>query len=143
VRIARIAGFAAAGVIALLAGVWMRSHDVLGIDPKERLKRWEAIGSSPEDARKLVVFETLGLNLTGGAVATDTPAARGVLFAASLDDCTSLAADRFGSTPDRLHAFSLVPAWNKIATALLHADPALQSAVMDATWHLACDKTVE
>jgi hypothetical protein len=137
-RLARIIGFAVAAALMLPASVILRSHDVLGADPAVRLRHWEALGISAEDARKLVIFETLGLNLTQGKVATETPARSGVLFAAALEDCPSLAAERFNSTADRLHGFSLIPPWDKLAGAVAAADTKTQAAVLDAAWRIAC-----
>jgi hypothetical protein len=138
-RLTRISGFALVGTAALLFGVWLRTHDVLGANPVARREVWENVGFGREQAGRLAVFETLGLNLTGGTVATETPAGRGALFAAPLDECNALTANQFDTPEHRREAFALKPNWQKLAIALQGLDAGRQAAVMDAAWHLACE----
>lgn len=90
---ARVAGFALAMVVALLIGIFVRTHGLLEPTPQESAAAWVAAGLSEKEAAQLVVFERTGL-LPEGRSAGSTSRARagtGALFSsASLDSCDTL-----------------------------------------------------
>lgn len=58
-----LAGFGLVATVALLSGVYLRSHQSLGPKPLEQRDRWIQLGVSPEEARQLVIHQ---LTSTGG-----------------------------------------------------------------------------
>lgn len=89
----RVAGFALAMVIALLIGIFVRTHGLLEPSPQESAARWVAAGLSEKEAAQLVAFERTGLlpeGLSAGS-ANRSRASTGALFSTeSLDACDTL-----------------------------------------------------
>ena len=95
---ARVAGFALAMVVAMLAAVFVRTHGLLEPSPAESAARWVKAGLSAEEAARLVAFERTGLLPEGRAVGTvnRTKASTGALFSSeSLGACDALQSRRY------------------------------------------------
>ena len=95
---ARVAGFALAMVVAMLAAVFVRTHGWLEPSPADAAAAWVEAGLSKEDAARLVAFERTGLLPEGRAVGTvnRTKASTGALFGAeSLGACDALQSRRY------------------------------------------------
>ena len=71
----RIIGFAAAMIAALLAGIWMRTHNVLSPTPKQIFDQLLQAGLTKEQATQLVVFSRFGLMPEGATPASETAVA--------------------------------------------------------------------
>lgn|GEM_PF-1101729 len=96
---ARVAGFAAAGILAVLLGLAARTHGWLEPSPAETRERWVAAGFTAENARALTAFRHLGLVPAGRTAgeAKTANARTGALFANPGDNaaCDALTARRY------------------------------------------------
>lgn len=97
----RIAGFAVAGVLALLVGLTARTHAWLEPSPSHTREQWIGAGFPDEEARALTAFQHLGLLPPDRAAgeAKTANARTGALFANPADNeaCDALLARPYGS----------------------------------------------
>jgi hypothetical protein len=64
----RVGSFGFAVALGILCGIYFRTHDVLSMSVEQQVKQWTNAGYTPEEARKLVAFQKLGINPQTGAV---------------------------------------------------------------------------
>lgn len=97
---ARVAGFALAMVVALLVGIFVRTHGLLEPTPQESAASWVDAGLSKSEAAQLVVFERTGLLPEGRSAgnANRSKASTGALFSTeSLDACDTFQSRTYSS----------------------------------------------
>jgi len=97
---ARVAGFAIAMALTLLAAIFVRTHGLLEPSPEESAARWIAAGLPATEAARLVAFERTGLLPEGRASGTvsRTKASTGALFSGEgLEACDALQSRTYGS----------------------------------------------
>lgn len=97
---ARVAGFALAMAVAMLAAVFVRTHGLLEPSPAESAARWVKAGLPKDEAARLVAFERTGLLPEGRAVGavSRAKAGTGALFSSeSLGACDSLQNRNYGT----------------------------------------------
>ena len=95
---ARVAGFALAMIVALLAGIYIRTHGLLEPTPQESAAAWVAAGLSQREAARIVAFERTGLLPEGRSAGSARRASTGALFSTeSLDSCDTLQTRSYAS----------------------------------------------
>ncbi len=146
---ARIGGFGAFCVLGVLAGVALRTHNVLGITETQQVQEWRAAGYDERTARQIVLYRELGL--LAGKAGTLTPTARADkvgpsaasahLSASGGEECSQMAPANFANDPARiLRSYRNSGGhWAALAASLDGVDPKKQLAVAEAIWRLACD----
>lgn len=96
----RVAGFALAMVVALLVGIYIRTHGLLEPTPQESTARWVDAGLSKREAAQLVAFERTGLVPEGRSAgnASRSKASTGALFSTeSLNSCDTFQSRSYSS----------------------------------------------
>jgi hypothetical protein len=138
----RIAAFGFICAFAVVAGILIRSHNLLSISIEDRIATWTQAGYEPEEAREIVVFQELGIaaddwNITDSA---KTRSSSSALFSQNKQsDCDDLDKDRFASVEERAYAFKDVGAqWKIIAERAEKLDKTDQGEILEAAWELAC-----
>ena len=141
-RSARMGSFALVAALGLLAGIFIRTHDLLGPTPGERVAAWNDAGYPPEEARALVAFERLGLLPAGReGQGRATPAATSsFLFSGpAASRCDTLARRHYGGAAELLQAMQAAgQGWERLAAALADVDPAAQERIARAGIELVC-----
>ena len=120
---ARIAGFALAATLALLAALLARTHGWLEPTPHEIQARWVAAGFSAKDASDLAAFQRLGLVPAGRTAgeAKTSKAGTGALYASHSDDdaCEALLGRRYGSADAMASALNAEGGvWKQLAASI-------------------------
>jgi hypothetical protein len=98
----RVGSFGFAVAIGIFCGIYFRTHDVLSIPIGQQVKQWTDAGYAPEEARKLVAFQKLGINPETGTVeATSDLQKKGVTALYNVQDhaedlCSDLNPEAFG-----------------------------------------------
>jgi hypothetical protein len=144
-KILRIAAFAVACPIAVIAGVSIRVHDWLEPSLKQQISEWTGAGYTADQARSLVVFRQLGL-IPEGQKAVDPPKSRTGLFASTsesssavLAECSRLSARRLPKPEERISAMrDAGGAWKTLADAVDKSDAEHRGAVLEAAYGLVC-----
>ena len=139
----RIMGFSFACVAAIVAGILLRTNDVLTPSLDSELKKWTAAGYTPADAQLIVARLRAGAPAQkDDAKAEDNvnPAHAGVLYASpGALACTRLREDRFGSTADWIaEMVSAGGVWGSFGNAIRTLPPAAQKSVAEAAYGLVC-----
>ena len=136
----RIAGFALAGIVALLLGLTARTHAWLEPSPAHTRDQWLAAGFADEEARALTAFQRLGLLPQGreAGEAKSSNARTGALFSdpANNDACDALLARQYGSADALASAMRAEGSvWARLAgtVAAGQEDAARLSALRSAT----------
>lgn len=57
----RIASFSVAALLAIFAGIYLRTNDILAPDIVHRAEVWQKVGFQPDIAARLAAFERLGI----------------------------------------------------------------------------------
>ena len=141
---AALVAFAGALVIAVLAGLYVRTHDLLSPSPEVLTARWEAAGFSSAEARRIASHTLRGIDLgdgtaplaaTGPAAASAT--ARSVLFSGEYKSrCASTDPTRAPDRGELLNTWSLAgEPWQVLSVALTEAPDGQLMAV----WSALCD----
>ena len=141
----RASGFALVGSIALLIGLVIRTHNLLGRTPTEQVTSWTKAGYSPEVAREIVAYQMLGVTgerlhpSTQNRVAT---AAGSYLFSGEASsECSDLSASRYADAQQRANAFVITGGkWKAVGNSVRDLEPSRQAEVLEAAWTLACNQ---
>jgi len=64
--VARVAAFGIACSVALVAGLVVRTHDLLAPTPAQTQQKWKDAGFTDEQARQIALYEKSGLTLNKG-----------------------------------------------------------------------------
>lgn len=132
---------------AVLGGLYIRTHNILGQSPRELVDAWTAGGYPPEIARQLVVHQLFGSPQElkdAGQKAVAAEANRqlvAALFAGPPNsECQELTADRYPDPNKRANAFRRAgDAWQTFADAVQGLRSEQQEALLEAAWKLACE----
>jgi hypothetical protein len=141
----RASGFALIGSAALLIGLVIRTHNLLGRTPTELVDSWTKAGYSTEVARELVAYQMLGVTgerlhpSTQNRVAT---AAGSYLFSEeALSECSDLSASRYADARQRANAFVITGGkWKSVGNSVRDLEPSRQAEILEAAWTLACNR---
>ena len=122
---ARVSGFALAMIVALLAGIHVRTHGLLEPSPQQSAAAWVAAGLTQREAAQIVAFERTGL-LPEGRSAGETSRSKtstGALFSAdSLDACETLQNRQYASINILTGALEVEgEEWRRLATRVPEA----------------------
>ena len=145
----RIGGFGAMCVLGVVAGLYLRAHNSLGISAGQQVEEWRSAGFADSVARSIVLYRELGVlvNARGELVTTDRsakiPPPRDVsahLSALSVEECANMDPSQFGNDPAKVivsYANS-GGGWAQLADALGGLPPARQAPLIRAAYSLAC-----
>ncbi len=105
---ARIASFGFTCVVGIILGIAMRTHSWLSPTPSEELARWTAVRFSDDEARRLVLFERIGIlpkEWSLVAQQPNTPLSSFLFASTSSDDCGYLTSVRYPQVADQIKKF--------------------------------------
>lgn len=142
----RITSFSVAALLALLAGIYMRTNDTLVPDVTRSAEAWQKVGFQPEIAAELVAFERLGVAperwLTSDAAIEASIKRSTVLFASvGAASCDRLGGRRYDDSHAIEEAISVEGgAWAKLADSLPPNTPeATREAILRFAIVLLCE----
>ncbi len=149
----RAGAFGVATVIALLLGMYMRTHGILSITIEKQVSNWTDAGVDPLLAQELVIYEKFKLFKKDAILNVDTKqaelaaeknnAADGFLFnkESMINYCNDMDIDSNynGSMSNALSAFKLKQGdFEQLALALEKVDETSQRNILAAIKNLAC-----
>jgi hypothetical protein len=146
----RIIGFSFLCSAAVLAGVYIRTHNLLGQTPTQSLKAWTDTGFSTEIAREIVAFQKLGVIPKDWEVSPKpgpSPMETVLFFEIAQEDlirCQNLEKERYASAIERAIAFRQEGGiWQRIGEAIEGIPEEKQEVIMDFFWELICSNDKE
>lgn len=116
----RIASFSVVALLALFAGVYLRTNDTLSPDLVQRADAWQNVGFRPKVAAQLVAFERLGVApeawLTSDTAVEASTMRSSVLFASKgAASCIRLAGRNYADADSIAEAMKVEGgAWAKL-----------------------------
>jgi hypothetical protein len=146
----RIGGFGVLCVLGVVAGIYLRTHNSLGISAGQQVAEWRAAGFTEDVARSIVLYKELGVLVDPSGGLTTTQRAEKIvpqpsltattLSSAGAEECADMAPSRFGDDPARIvQSYKAAGGeWETLATAIATLPPANQSALIHAAYDLAC-----
>ena len=146
----RIGGFGALCVLGVVAGIYLRTHNSLGISVGQQVAEWETAGFPDSVARSIVLYKELGVLVSPAGQLTATTRAEKLaaqpsltstsLSAVSAEECASAAPTKYGDDPAKIVPSygALGGRWAALAAALDGAPAATQKRVIHAAYDLAC-----
>lgn len=148
----RIGSFGFACVIGILIGIFLRTHNLLGISVSDKYENWVKIGVEPVVARSLTIYEETGIiddkiKLQSIASPQAKPESnlreQTILFRAEEEDCDRLLPSRYGSTMDIIKVWQESRGkWEELANTVQEKYPeSQQRKILDAYWQLICLQT--
>jgi hypothetical protein len=147
VRALRSGSFGFACVMGVLLGMLIRTQGFLSMSVKQQLAIWTQAGYKEEDAKNLVVYQTLGIVPAGWSVAEDQALApkksASVLFSTKIAErCNELESEKFANVAEELNAYRLEGGkWAALADSVERYVPRhYQRAVLQAVWKLKCQE---
>ncbi|WP_421763957.1 hypothetical protein [Ekhidna sp.] len=145
----RTGSFGVACALAIVGGVLLRTHNVLGISIKAQVDQWIEAGYTENEAKKYVVYDRLKLlpDETGNLEKVDSntmSSASGFLFSKEemQNYCISLSLEKYnGDTKNTLDGFQLMnPTIQAYANILSNYNdkPTAQKLIMQSVNDLIC-----
>jgi hypothetical protein len=139
----RLIGFGVCGIIALLGGLWMRTHETLSPSLKQRIAILQGAPLPPELARDVALYKHVGIGPKDWILVESAKQVRGglsSLFAGGPATCGQLE-DRYANAEERARAFVRAGGvWKPIGDASIKLDDATRHDLLDAAWKLGCEK---
>lgn len=139
----RIAAFGFVCALAVIAGVLIRTNNLLTISLEDRIAKWTQAGYPGEIAREIVAFQELGIAPKEWKIADSakTRAFSSALFSAKRQSsCDDLDADRYANTDERLNAFIEEGAqWKIVAETVKKLGEPDRYEMLEAIWQLVCE----
>lgn len=139
----RIAAFGFICAFAVIAGILIRTNNLLSISLEDRIAQWTQAGYPGEIAREIVAFQELGITPKKWNIADSakTRAYSSALFSAKRQSsCDELDADRYANTEERLNAFIEESAqWKIVAEAAKKLREPDRNEMLEAIWQLVCE----
>jgi hypothetical protein len=140
----RLTGFGLVCSVAILAGLLIRTHNLLSRTPRQLVQTWKDAGYPDKTARDLAAYQELGLVTEGwkpikveGVAARTTSSLFGT---ESASRCGELAPSRFSDAKERAYAFVLSGSgWKAIGETVRDLEISKQEKLLDATWKLVCE----
>jgi len=141
----RIVGFGFGCVVAIFAGITIRTHDLLAQDPAERAQKWVAAGFDKTEAKDIVLFSQLGVTPAAWSShvnpSTLPTGSSSLMAGPAPNDCRQLQADRFPDPAERLNAVRLKGGrFEALAAAIGRLPPETRAGVLKAALDLACSE---
>jgi hypothetical protein len=145
----RIGGFGALCVLGVVVGIYLRTHNSLGISAGQQVAEWTAAGFTEPVARSIVLYRELGVLVNAkGELSTTAraekipapPVTTTTLSGRPEEECVSMAPSQYGDDPVRIvrsyKAFG--GQWETLANALDALPPPKQKQLIRAAYDLAC-----
>lgn len=134
----RVASFGVTCSCAVLLGIVIRTYELLAPSIADQVRTLTEAHYSPEEARTLIAFKTLGL-VPKGATAVQPPGPAIGLFSGPDASCARLSGSRFDTVPARLGAMrNAGDAWSNLANALADLPSDRGGAAIEAAYKLVC-----
>ena len=146
----RIGGFGMFCVLGVLGGIYVRTHNSLGISAGQQVAEWTAAGFDDDVARSIVLYKELGVLATPGGALTTTSRAEKIvpqplltassLSSRSASECASMAPSQFGGDAARvIQSYRAAGGeWETFADAIAALTPVEQSKIIPVAYNLAC-----
>jgi hypothetical protein len=144
----RIGGFGAMCVLGVVGGIYLRTHNSLGISAGQQVSEWTSAGYSDTVARSIVLYKELGVLMNAkGELATTARAEKvpisslsTTLSGRSGDECANMAPSQFGDDPARtISSYKATGGhWEVLANALDGLPAAKQKSLIHAAYDLSC-----
>jgi hypothetical protein len=143
-NMARIAAFGFVCAAAVILGLAVRAHNLLGSRPADLRDRWVEAGFDEETARQLTAFQLVGAAPGSMQVSQPPEGSRSlasVLFAGEAQGrCPDLAEGVAPSPAERLNAFALAGgAWQVVAVAVEPFPDSDREAALQRAWQSLCE----
>ncbi|MGH9454949.1 MAG: hypothetical protein ACRD2O_13355 [Terriglobia bacterium] len=140
-RSARIAAFGIACTVAVLCGVFIRTHDWLTPPIRQQVEQWKSAGFSDDVSRSLVIYKQTGVLPQGmSAGKPRIPQNASVLFAITPDDCRLFDRSAYSSLGEQLNSLRLRQGrFADFAEALSRVPAGNQESLLAATRKLVCE----
>ena len=154
----RIGAFGFACVAGVLAGMFIRTHDLFAVPVKEQIAVWEDAGFTNEQAKQFVMYQKFGFRPEGitEAVETDRQKAQMSVLYGSLGEvnlCAKVATEQFDNDPVRVLAAyrrlnlddeqdertPLYRRFGDMATAVERAPVEQQREILSALQRVVCE----
>src|ERR1022692_4256025 len=138
-KLARIASFGPALVLAIIFGLSARSHGWFAPSIRTQVQEWAVAGYEPSMAKSLVAYRELGIVPNGTKVVNPPKRLDTGLFSNSLQsNCNLLEASRFAHVEDRLDAMQKAGGqWKALADSLTSLDVSRQDQIVNAAYGAA------
>lgn len=146
----RIGGFGALCVLGVVGGIYLRTHNSLGISAGQQVAEWTNAGYPVSVARSIVLYRELGvlvgpngeLSTTARAekIPVSASAASTALSAKAVEQCGNMRPSLFGDDPARIiQSYRNTGGfWAAIANATDGVPASKQKAILLAAYDLAC-----
>lgn len=133
-------GFAAAAVVGVSAGLWIRSHNLLSPQPAAIQAQWQALGFERETAAQIALISLTGIKLDDSGAAAPpeggkTTAASYLFAETATDTCQRTNPATAPDADEARNAWKLSPGrWPQFAEAM----PDTDKAGLQAFWQSFC-----
>jgi hypothetical protein len=141
----RLVGFGFACTVGLLVGLLLRTSDVLSPKLISQQEQWKSIGFSEDEAKKVVLYQRVGLLLPPLVTPPGNLQLAGKsstsLFAGNsqMDVCSATNSSSFASTDEHLNALDQAGGrLREFANTLRGLKPDEQKRILASINHLAC-----
>jgi hypothetical protein len=136
----RIASFAVLCFAGVVLGIVSRAHEWFSPSVHTRIQKWVGAGYSPEEARALTAYESLGVVPKGQSVVEAPKALGSLLFSdKNFSECDNLMPSHYRSGSDQVAAMQEAgPQWKALADSIYELNATTQEAVVKAAYRLAC-----
>jgi hypothetical protein len=139
----RIIGFCIACTLAVVCGLYIRTHNLLGLSVTDKITALKQAGLSEAKAQEFALRELVesGQSSTENDKVAPNQSTLSELFAASIAggpaELNDLAEKNYVNPTEWAKAFSHKPgSLGEIGNALIHAEPDVQRDVLRALWNL-------
>ncbi len=149
----RIGGFGVLCVLGVVAGIYLRTHNSLGISAGQQVAEWRAAGFREDVARSIVLYKELGVLVDPNGGLTTTQRAEKIapqpsltsttLSSTAAEECANMAPSQFGDDPARIvQSYQAAGGdWETLANAISAAPPDNRSTLIHAAYDLACRRS--
>ncbi|WP_143290894.1 hypothetical protein [Burkholderia pseudomallei] len=137
----RIIGFGFVCVVAIVAGIYLRTSQVLQPSIKDQVKALTDAEFDPLVARELIAYRDFGIVPGGKTVQMNEEQREGIaaLFATTTSVCNQLVRAHNSSLSERLQALTAGGDYfAKMANRISHADLTSQNQLLDSTQTILC-----
>jgi hypothetical protein len=145
----RIGGFGALCVLGVVGGIYLRTHNSLGISAGQQVAEWTAAGFTEPVARSIVLYKQLGVLANAKGELSTTSRAEKIsatnltttsLSGRAADECANMAPSQYGDDPARIiSSYKAVGGqWATLASALDSLPAPKQKKLIHAAYDLGC-----
>jgi hypothetical protein len=134
----RIVGFGLISVLAIIAGIYLRTSQALQPPIKDQVKALTEAGFDTPTAQELIAYRDFGIVPSGKTVQTNVPGIGG-LFATMASVCNQLSRAHNNSSADRLQALAAGgDEFANMARRISRVDAASQKQLLDSAEIILC-----